>query len=116
MATTAKKKAPPIPSTEGIDLSDAPEVDLSKARRGKSKHAGKRLELPLAGVRAAVAKTQVDVATASGIDQGDVSRLERRALDDMQIGTLRKYLAAMGVELELVAIAGKSRIVIKSPE
>lgn len=113
MATTAKKT---MTDAERINLSDAPEVDLSKARRGPSRHAGKRLELPLAGVRTAVGKTQVDVAGASGIDQGDVSRLERRAIDGMEIGTLRKYLAAMGVALELVAVVGKTRIVIKSPE
>lgn len=114
MANTAKKKT--HIDSKGIDLSDPPEVDLSRARRGKSKHAAKRLELPLAGVRSAVAKTQVEVSAASGINQGDISRLERRALDDMEVGTLRRYLASMGVELELVAIAGTSRIVIKSPE
>jgi hypothetical protein len=114
MATTAKKSS--SIDEEGIDLSDAPEVDFSKARRGKSRHADKRLELSLAGVRSAVVKTQVDVSEASGMDQGAVSRLERRAIDDMEVGTLRKYLAAMGVELELVAIAGQARIVIRSPD
>lgn len=114
MATTAKKKI--SINEEGIDLSDAPEVDFSKARRGKSRYADRRLELSLAGVRSAVAKTQVEVSEASGMDQGAVSRLERRAIDDMEVGTLRKYLAAMGVDLELVAVAGSARIVIRSSD
>lgn len=117
MASTAKKKATSLGiDDEGIDLSEVPEVDFSKARRGMSRFAGKRLELPLAGVRAASSKTQVEVSTASGINQSEVSRLERRNIDDMEVGTLRRYLAAMGVQLELVAVAGASRVIIRSPD
>jgi hypothetical protein len=108
MGNTAKKKTAPI--------SDVSEVDLSTARRGKSRHAAKRLELPLAGVRTAVAQTQVAVAEASKMNQGDVSRLERRPLEEIEVGTLRRYLAAIGAELELVAVIGTTRIVIRSPE
>lgn len=90
---------------EGIDLSDAPEVDLSGVRKGKSKHAGKRLELPLAGARAASGRTQVAVSEASGIDQGDISKLEAKGdLDAVEVGTLRRYVEALGGELELVAV------------
>ena len=73
--------------------------------------------LPLAGVRAAVGKTQVEASAASGINQGELSRLERRAIDDMEVGTLRKCLSGLGVELELVALASNgARVVLRAPD
>jgi transcriptional regulator with XRE-family HTH domain len=65
----------------------------------------------LRAVREAVGKTQVEIADASDIDQGDVSRLEaRESLDECQIDTLRRYVAALGGELELVAAFGDKKI------
>jgi hypothetical protein len=52
-------------------------------------------------VREAVAKTQRDVAAATGIGQENVSRMEQR--DDMLISTLSGYIAALGGKLRLVA-------------
>ena len=112
MTTTAKKK----PTVEDDVPDTAQNPRFRTIHRGKSRYADKRIELPLSGVRKAVNKTQVEVAEASGIDQGDVSRLERRDIDSMEVGTLRKYLAAIGVTLELVAIAGNAHIVIRSPD
>jgi predicted transcriptional regulator len=64
-------------------------------------------------VREATGKTQVDVAATSAIDQADISRLESRAdFDDCQVSTLRRYLAALGGELELVAAFGNKKIVL----
>lgn len=105
MSTAAKKKT--------VDR-DEPAFDQSKMKRGPSRHAGKRLVLPLAGVRAAAAKTQNDVSKASGIPQGEISRIENR--DDLEviaISTLRRYVAALGGELELAAqFPNGARIVI----
>jgi transcriptional regulator with XRE-family HTH domain len=65
----------------------------------------------LRAVREAVGKTQVEIADASDIDQGDVSRLEaRESLDECQVDTLRRYVAALGGELELVATFGDKKI------
>jgi hypothetical protein len=52
-------------------------------------------------VRRAVAKTQKDVAAATGVGQENVSRLEQR--DDMLISTLSGYIDALGGKLRLVA-------------
>jgi len=64
-------------------------------------------------LREAAGKTQVDVATASQINQADISRLEsREGFDDYQVSTLRRYLAAIGGQLEIVGAFGNKRIVI----
>lgn len=62
-------------------------------------------------------KTQADVASASQIDQADVSRLESRGdFDDCQLSTLRRYLEAVGGGLELVATFGNKKIVVVGVE
>ncbi|MGH7284661.1 MAG: helix-turn-helix domain-containing protein [Polyangiaceae bacterium] len=95
---------------------DAPDFDVTKLKRIPNPRAGERLELPLSGVRMSANKTQVDVSKASGIPQGEVSKIENR--DDLaviSIATLRKYVAALGGELDLVArFPNGARIVIKS--
>jgi DNA-binding XRE family transcriptional regulator len=53
----------------------------------------------LADVRRRAGKTQSDVAQVLGISQSDVSKLERRG--DIRISTLRRYVAALGAELEV---------------
>ena len=58
-------------------------------------------ELPLNELRRARALTQESVAERLGSKQGSVSKLERRA--DMYLSTLRRYIEAMGGELEIVA-------------
>jgi len=64
-------------------------------------------------LREAAGKTQIDVAAASQINQADVSRLESREdFDDYQVSTLRRYLAALGGQLEIVGAFGNKKIVI----
>ena len=80
---------------------------------GRGLRAQRGVRLGLRSVREATGKTQVDVARESKIDQADVSRLEGRAdFDDCQVATLRRYLAAIGGELELTARFGNKRIVV----
>src|SRR5260370_3342236 len=67
--------------------------------RGRGRNAHRRLELPLAGVRKAAGKTQVQVAEAIGMAQGDVSRLEDQ--DDMKLSTLRRYAEALGARVDV---------------
>ena len=52
-------------------------------------------------LRAAVQKTQTQVAEALGVGQDSVSRMESRS--DMLLSTLRRYVEAMGGTLALVA-------------
>jgi hypothetical protein len=113
MTTKARKTA-----TRPVEDSDAPELELSSGRFrriGRGRHAGKRITVTLADARTAAGKTQVAVAEASGMQQADVSRLEHLAsVDDVFVGTLRRYVLALGGELELVAIVNGDRIVLRS--
>jgi transcriptional regulator with XRE-family HTH domain len=78
---------------------------------GRGLRARRGVHLTLRAVREAVGKTQVEIADASAIDQGDVSRLEaRESLDECQVDTLRRYVAALGGELDLVATFGDKKI------
>lgn len=58
-------------------------------------------EMLLAKIRAAQGFTQEQLAAALGIKQPSLSRLESQ--HDMQIGTLRRLIEALGGELELIA-------------
>lgn len=55
----------------------------------------------LKDLRQAVAQTQEELAAELGVGQDTISRLEKRS--DMLLSTLRRYVKAMGGELELVA-------------
>ena len=78
---------------------------------GRGLRAAQGVRLTLRTLREAVGKTQVEVARDSQIDQADVSRLEGRTnLDDCQVATLQRYVAALGGHLELVARFGDKRI------
>ena len=58
-------------------------------------------QLLLSEVRKLAGKSQREVATALGIKQPSLSKLESQS--DMQISTLRKIVAALGGELDLIA-------------
>ena len=59
-------------------------------------------EMPLDELRAARNLTQEHLASILHIKQASVSKMERRT--DMYIGTLSKFIEAMGGELEIRAI------------
>jgi transcriptional regulator with XRE-family HTH domain len=56
--------------------------------------------IDLAAVRRAAGLTQTELAANLGVGQAQVSKIERQ--DDMLISTLASYLAALGVEAEIV--------------
>lgn len=58
-------------------------------------------EMLLSEIRREVGVTQEELAATLGIKQPSLSRLE--AQDDMQISTLRRLIAALGGELEIIA-------------
>ena len=55
----------------------------------------------LKDLRHAVERTQEELATALGVGQDTISRLEQRS--DMLLSTLQRYIEAMGGKLDLVA-------------
>lgn len=58
-------------------------------------------QLPLQELRQARALSQEELARILGVNQASVSKLERRT--DMYISTLRRFVEAMGGELEITA-------------
>lgn len=80
---------------------------------GRGLRARRGVRMTLRALRDAAGLTQVAVAEKSLINQADVSRLENRhELDDSQVATLQRYIAALGGELELVARFGDKRIIV----
>jgi hypothetical protein len=69
------------------------------------------LELNLRAVRELAGKTQIDVAAAAGTTQGEVSTTERRS--DHLVSTLRRYVKALGGELEIVARFGDKSVKLR---
>ena len=100
MAVTAKKKTA-ITGPEDIDWSKAKLV-------GRGTKTGKRFDLR--SLRAALGKTQVEIAKAADMDQADVSRLESR--EDIKLSTLERYAAALGGKVEIAVVIGARRYLV----
>jgi hypothetical protein len=80
---------------------------------GRGLRAQRGVRLTLRAVREATGKTQVEVREASHIDQADISRLEARgSLDDCQVSTLQRYVAALGGRLDVVAVFADKKIIL----
>jgi transcriptional regulator with XRE-family HTH domain len=59
-------------------------------------------EMALDELRTAREFTQAELSQVLGVDQGSISKLERRT--DMYIRTLRRYIEAMGGSLQIRAV------------
>jgi DNA-binding XRE family transcriptional regulator len=67
----------------------------------KTKITARAAELAtLRDLRIAASQTQADMALALGVRQDTISRLEQRS--DMLLSTMRRYVEAMGGQLDLV--------------
>jgi hypothetical protein len=91
-----------------------PTLEVMEVRvLGRGLGAQRGVHLTMRALRDAAGRTQGDVAADSEMDQADVSRLESRAdFDDCQVATIRRYVATLGGELELVAAFGNKRIIL----
>jgi transcriptional regulator with XRE-family HTH domain len=69
---------------------------------------GRRFDLKT--LRAALGKTQADVAKATRMAQGDVSRLEGR--EDVKLSTLARYAAALGGSVEVAIVVDGRRYLL----
>lgn len=67
-------------------------------------------KLPLAEVRRARAMTQTQLAQLLQVNQGAISKMEKRS--DMYLSTLRSYLEAMGGALDIRAVFPDGEIVL----
>jgi predicted transcriptional regulator len=70
------------------------------------------LEMDLRALREAAGLTQEELAQRVAITQSQLSKLERR--EDHRISTVRRYVAALGGELEIVAVVDGKRILLAS--
>lgn len=75
-------------------------ASLPPKRRAKIEQRANELAT-LKDLREAVERTQEELAARLGVGQDTVSRIERRS--DILLSTLRRYVQAMGGEVELVA-------------
>jgi DNA-binding transcriptional regulator YiaG len=76
---------------------------MSPEARVKAQAEAQRLgeEMDLAEVRRALKLSQEEIGQTLQIKQGSVAKIEKRA--DMYVSTLRRFIEAMGGELEIVA-------------
>lgn len=70
------------------------------------------LEMDLRTLRKFVGKTQVEMAKAVRLSQSEFSRAETR--EDHRLSTIRRYVEALGGELEVIARFGDTSIRLKS--
>jgi DNA-binding XRE family transcriptional regulator len=68
------------------------------------------LQMTLRELREMAGKTQAEVADLVEMTQSALSKMERR--DDAPIPTLRRYVQALGGELEVVAVIGNKRVTL----
>ena len=69
--------------------------------RVAAKSASLENEMKLAEIRKAMQLSQEEIAAILQVSQGSVAKIEKRA--DMLVGTLGRFIRAMGGELELIA-------------
>ncbi len=74
---------------------------VTPERRARTDQKVKRTAHSLRELRKARTLTQEQLVESLNMAQGDISKLERRA--DVYVSTLRRYIEAMGGELDLVA-------------
>ncbi len=63
-------------------------------------------------IRQSAGLTQQEVADRIGVSQKQVSKIERGDLDSARVGTVRKYLEAIGGGLSLEYVAGDHRLAV----
>ncbi len=88
--------------------------DFSSERRAgiAAKKELLREEMNLAEMRQALALTQSTLAETLGVGQAEISKIENRA--DLFVSTLRKYVTAMGGDLEIRAVFPDHAVILKN--
>ena len=69
------------------------------------------LAMALRELRQEAGKTQAEVAEIAEMTQAELSKFERR--EDHLLSTLRRYVTALGGQLEVVAVFENKRIALK---
>ena len=82
-----------------------------KPKRLKKRTDGAQVTMNLQQLREHVRQTQGDVARRAAVSQPQLSRVEGRR--DHLVSTLRKYVRALGGDVQVVAAIGDERIVLR---
>lgn len=69
------------------------------------------VQMELRDLREMVGKTQSELAELTELTQSQLSKFENR--EDHLISTLRRYVEALGGELEVVAVLGNKRVTLR---
>lgn len=115
MAATKKKTSQRGVMTLEQVLERRP-VDPARAKKIRSESEAFVAVFPLIDLREEFGLTQTALASVIGIDQSNVSRIERGKLSTMEIATLQKYIEALGGTIEIHARFGKKTHLITDSE
>ncbi|WP_030625087.1 XRE family transcriptional regulator [Streptomyces sclerotialus] len=93
------------------------EFDFSPAEQAEVEHGAEQMiatvrAYRLAEIRKRQHASQVDVASAMGVTQARVSRIERGELERSEVDTLAAYVRALGGKLKIVAEFGDEQYVL----
>lgn len=83
-------------------------AQIARAAKQELRVEDEAYEMSLRAVREMAGKTQAQVAAAMKMAQGHVSIFETR--DDRRVSNLRRYIKALGGELEMVARFGRRAV------
>lgn len=86
-------------------------LSAERRERIEARKAELRTEMDLAELRRALQLTQATLAETLGVGQAEISKLEKRA--DILVSTLRRFVGAMGGELEIRAVFPDSVVTIR---
>lgn len=88
-----------------IGTADRAEIDAHKRRMLAEVHAYRLREL-----RQRAGLTQAQLAERIGVGQRQVSKIENGDIDSTKVGTIRRYLEAVGGSLAVEYVIGDERI------
>jgi hypothetical protein len=84
-----------------------------RAERVRRRVEAELVEMSLGELRRELGVTQAQMAHAAEMNQGEVSRLERR--EDHLVSTLRRCVRALGGDIEITAVVGDKRVRLPLP-
>jgi predicted transcriptional regulator len=87
-------------------------MSIESMERARQKSVALKNEMDLAELRNAMQLSQEELASELKIGQASVAKLEKRT--DMYVSTLRRFIEAMGGELDIVARFPDHTIPIKT--
>lgn len=85
-------------------------VNRERVDAHKERMLGEIRAYQLRELREAIGLTQEELAERIGVGQRQVSKIERGDLDSAKVGTIRKYLEAVGGDLVVEYVSGDQRL------